>query len=290
MKINRRGTLAPNKAFSLIEVIVVMAIIGVLISISLPAVQQVRASASKIKCSNNIKQQCLAVHYFALHAGQFPSGYNGFQDKPGWGWGAQILPLLEQQSLYKDLNIVQPFGGGANPAQPNALTQSTLSVFRCPSDKGPPLNDRRLNHALSNYRGVAGVNTPPSVLWNQDTGGVMFQNSNIKFDDIEDGTSHTLLIGECMYDTATNKSAAIWVGMTGVVNGASRFADVIWWVDGDAAQINGTGSQAFSSRHRSGASFGYCDGSVRFFRDKTSPDILKWQAGRKDGVRVPDDF
>jgi len=271
--------------------LVVISIIAILMGLMLPAIQKVRAASSKLKCGNNLKQQSLAIHTYAMETNRFPSGYIGFQAKPGWGWGAQILPMLEQQQLYNQLNVgVSQFGGGANPALPTAKTQNVLRIFRCPSDTGPPLNDKRLDHALSNYRGIAGVDPPPTVLWDQDTGGVMFQNSKIRLSDIDDGLSNTLLIGECSYDLNTNKSAALWAGMTGVVGGASRFADVIWWVDDASSQINGTASQAFSSRHHGGAYFGYCDGSVRFFRDKTNPSIVKWQAGRKDGVIVPDDF
>ena len=65
---------------------------------------------------------------------------------------------------------------------------------------------------------------------------------------------------------------------------------VMWWVDDDTAKINGTAPQAFGSRHPGGAFFGFCDGSVRFFREGSDIGTLKYLAGRADGVVVNPDF
>jgi prepilin-type processing-associated H-X9-DG protein len=121
-------------------------------------------------------------------------------------------------------------------------------------------------------------------------GGVMYQNSQIRMTDITDGTSHTLAIGECIFDQRTGKRACIWVGMTGVRSGSIWISDVMWWVDESTARVNGPAPQAFSSRHHGGAMFGFCDGSVRFFRDNTNPELIKWLAGRNDGQLVNYDF
>jgi prepilin-type processing-associated H-X9-DG protein len=94
-----------------------------------------------------------------------------------------------------------------------------------------------------------------------------------------------------MFDLRSGKLACIWVGMTGIQpDGSIRISDVMWWVDEATAQVNGTAPQAFSSRHPSGAQFAFCDGSVRLFRTGTDPNIIKWLAGRSDGVIVPTNF
>jgi prepilin-type processing-associated H-X9-DG protein len=189
------------------------------------------------------------------------------------------------------------------------LSQTKLPVYRCPSDLGPDLNPARLDHAMSNYRAIMGPNgadVNPSygfAIVDQDLGGVMFQNSKIRIENISDGTSNTLCIGECMWDgnplgTAgdVQKRAAIWVGMTGLRPAPGSTAnslwisDVMWWMDHTAATVNGTAPQAFSSRHPGGVLFGFCDGSVRFYRNGGDPDNLRWLAGRKDGVIVKYDF
>lgn len=297
-----------RQAFTLIELLVVIAIIAVLIGLLLPAVQKVREAAYRIKCENNLHQLCLALHNYAESRGVFPPAYRsigaGNTYPPGWGWGSHILPYLEQVAIYDALKVATiPFGSGANPAMPTAESKKRLDVFRCPSDTGPDENSERLYHGMANYRAVAGpIDDSTNQLYypypedpRGDLGGVMFQNSKIRIEQIPDGTAFTLALGECMFDlnpkppATLPKRAAIWAGMTGLRSGSVWISDVMWWVDQATATINGPAPQAFSSRHWGGAFFGYCDGSVRYFKQGGNPNIVKWQAGRKDGIWVPED-
>lgn len=281
--------------FTLIELLVVIAIIAVLIGLLLPAVQKVREAASRLRCANNLKQIGLGLHNYAGAMGSFPSAYNSTGLNPGWGWSAHLLPYVEQEPLYRSLNVATAvFGNGATtvtPADvPGGQTQIRLNVYRCPTDNGPDLNPDRHNHSMSNYRAVAGPTTYPFFSQDLDMGGVMYQNSRIRMTDITDGTSNTLAVGECKYDVTEGKIACIWVGMTGMLNGGIRISDVMWWVDSTTAQVNGSVPQAFSSRHHGGAYFAFCDGSVRFFRNATDPATICWLAGRNDGVVVNANF
>jgi prepilin-type N-terminal cleavage/methylation domain-containing protein/prepilin-type processing-associated H-X9-DG protein len=296
-----------SRGFTLIELLVVIAIIAILIGLLLPAVQKVREAAFRMQCTNNLKQITLGLHNYAGANRHFPPAYTAQGYDPGWGWSAKILPYLEQDNLYRALQVdIVPFG---NPplACPTANMQTKLKVFRCPSDPAPDLNatrpgtanpaDRTIGNlfATSNYRAVAGP-TPPDAYFheNQDMGGVLFQNSQVTFEQISDGTSNTLIIGECKYIPRTGillatPSACIWPGMAGE-QGGIRISDVMWWLDADSSRLNGSASQAFSSRHTGGVYFGFCDGSVRFFRDNFDPVLAQWLAGRSDGHIVPLDF
>ena len=280
-----------RQGFTLIELLVVIAIIGILIGMLLPAVQMVRESARRTECSNHLKQFGLALMNFESTNEYFPSAYNGQDLEPGWSWGTQILPFVEQNNLFElgDSRHLL-FGGGSNPAsEPTEYSQTPLPLFRCPSDMGPDLNPVRLNHAMSNYRAVAGPTAFPYFYIDWDFGGVMYQNSTTTFAAILDGTSNTLVVGECMFDPISDKRAAIWPGMTGL-RGAIWISDVMWWIDDASAQINGDAPQAFSSNHPGGALFGFCDGSTRFFREGGDVDNLRYLAGRDDGVIVHNDF
>jgi prepilin-type processing-associated H-X9-DG protein len=263
--------------------LVVIAILAVLIGLLVPAVQKVREAGNRVTCENNLHQIGLALHGYAFTHHYFPSAYEAPGFNPGWGWGAHLLPHLDQRPLYDATGVAtRLFGGGVNPAPANSSTQTPLSLFRCPSDHGPALNPLRYNHALSNYRAVAGPTTYPTFTADFDMGGVMFQNSRISIPDVKDGTSNTLAVGECMFDEPTDHRAALWAGMSGQST-AVHISDVMWWVDDQSAVINGPAPQAFSSRHPGGAFFVFCDGSVRFFHEGGDVTTLKWLAGRADG-------
>jgi prepilin-type N-terminal cleavage/methylation domain-containing protein len=290
----RRSNQARRRAFTLIELLVVIAIIGILIALLLPAVQKVRESANRTKCQNQMKQMCLALHTYHDTFGYYPPSYATEKPDftPGWGWATLTLPFVEQDPLYKQIDPKNvKFGKGANPAypshHPDGVTQIRLPLYRCPSDRAPDLNTYRLLHATSNYRAVCGPEpSSNSYTANKDFKGVMWQNSRIRIAQVTDGTTTTIVIGECMWDDLTAKWAALWPGMTGVRNGSIYISDVMWYMDDDSAQVNGTAPQAFSSRHHNGCFFGFADGSARFFRQGSDPKKLQWLAGRDDGILV----
>jgi prepilin-type N-terminal cleavage/methylation domain-containing protein/prepilin-type processing-associated H-X9-DG protein len=318
--------------FTLIELLVVIAIIAILIGLLLPAVQKVREAAARMKCSNNLKQQILGMHNYASAVGHYPPAvlndakiWNDYF--PGWGWGAVILPYVEQDNLHRLMNVdQQPLGSsfGAqtntiNNVVPTAAMKTPLSIYRCPSDAAPDLNtfrmdidDRQLG--MSNYRAVCGTDGAPAnptlghpagaFHANEDRNGILWQNSKVKFEAITDGTSNTVVVGECIFinqrdgtSTDGRKWAAVWAGMTGyycssdtAIGCGIRISDVMWHLDETSARLNGTAPQAFGSRHTGGAMFGFGDGSIRFFRSSSDPAVVKWLGNRADGRVVNVDF
>src|SRR5437899_9409676 len=188
-----------RREFTLIELLVVIAIIAVLIVLLLPAVQKVREAAQRAKCKNNLKQIGLAFHNYHSANERFPSGFiskaleeDGPGLGPGWGWGALLLPYLEQDSLFRQIDFAKDI---SDPTNARARITS-VSIFLCPSDDPPAPTFTASDEsgaaicavAFANYVGVGGT---LEVTGYPDTAnGVVFRNRRIRVSDISDGASH----------------------------------------------------------------------------------------------------
>jgi prepilin-type N-terminal cleavage/methylation domain-containing protein/prepilin-type processing-associated H-X9-DG protein len=137
-----------KRAFTLIELLVVIAVIGILISLLLPAVQKIREAANRAQCLNNMKQIGLAYQCYHSVYNIFPTpGYGPpptVSSHGSYGWGYPLLPYIEQDNLYKQYDPKQAFvladatAQGAYGFQPGtaanqAVTQTSIKTFRCPS-------------------------------------------------------------------------------------------------------------------------------------------------------------
>jgi prepilin-type N-terminal cleavage/methylation domain-containing protein/prepilin-type processing-associated H-X9-DG protein len=245
---NRR---IPGRGFTLVELLVVIAIIGTLVALLLPAVQGARESARKMSCSNNLHNFALAAQQYEISLGSLPSGYITIKSEDpgdaataaepnfeGWGWGALLLPYLEQNNLHKLANVsgrslkhaLETAGQVDSAGVTNdiaAQVQTTLKIFMCPSDtgfqgRGGVDSCRTFENTglgmqaggldglvvgVSNYVGVAGHRIPADMTLNS---GILYGNSYIRNADIIDGTSNTAMFGE--RDTFQCHSGS-WVGV-----------------------------------------------------------------------------
>jgi prepilin-type N-terminal cleavage/methylation domain-containing protein/prepilin-type processing-associated H-X9-DG protein len=267
-----------RKAFTLIELLVVIAIIAVLIGLLLPAVQKVREAAARSKCQNNLKQIGLACHNYHDLNRSLPPGYvataNYPDTSPGWGWPAFLLPQLEQDALYRQLDF-------RRPVETQPAIQTVLRGFICPSDLPPatafPITDGLgttiCTAAPSSYAGTVGDDA--SEVEDEFGGGVFYRNSQTRFTDITDGTSQTVLAG----DRAWADTNGIWAGAPS--NGVVRAGPLNPWTNATASSpvfvlahnnwINiktdaDGGLDDFSSYHAGGVNILFADGSVHFLR------------------------
>lgn len=259
-----------SSAFTLVELLVAIAIIGILISLLLPAVQAAREAARMTSCKNNIRQSGLALLTYEGTYRTLPSGWDADvpEGDPGWGWATEILPFIEEQPLYDSFNMKVPISDAAN-----ALNRNTfLPAYSCPSD--PTTETVSLNIsggsdivvARSNYVGVFGSNEIEDDPSNGN--GVLFHNSKMPLRKIRDGLSKTFLVGE----RASRLGPSVWIGSIAGVD--ESMARVVGSTDHPPNHVEGHFDD-FSSHHPTGAHFVMCDGSTRLFADEVDETVYQ---------------
>jgi prepilin-type N-terminal cleavage/methylation domain-containing protein/prepilin-type processing-associated H-X9-DG protein len=259
-----------SRGFTLVELLVAIAVIGILIALALPAVQSARASARRVQCQNQLRQLCLALHnYHDLHqvlpAGSYTVGPS-FRPLSGWGWGAMLLPQIEQQPLYNSIDFNLNTAVGPN----REVIRQQVPLWLCSSDISPAMisvplpGGETIQAAAGNYCGVEPV---------------LGEMSKTRMGEIHDGTSQTLVIGERVYQPSVSGSfefTSSWAGS--IATQAEVVAQSIPHLEASestAINLALDYPQCFSSRHAGGAQFAFGDGSTRLLSENIDTTVFE---------------
>lgn len=291
-----------REAFTLIEVLVVIAIIGLLIALILPAVQSAREASRRTQCKNNLKQIGLA---FQLHDEQWkilptaggdwgtPPTYISGQPATGArqraGWGFQILPYIEGQAVWN--------GGAATTdnARQRVAVGALFAVFFCPSRRSPTTYtycDLYISQAADDYVTHALCDYASNNLGDGD-GAIRSSNFGppLGIKDITDGTSTTLLVAEKRLNRFWTGQATRSDDNEGYTGGCDwdsmRSANLAPGSDTNQ-QTSEQGFSEFGSAHRSGFHMLLADGSVHHAAYSIDQSVLRRLGTRADGEALSD--
>lgn len=343
-----------RSGFTLIELLVVIAIISLLMAMLLPAIQKVRAAADKMICASNLKQLGVALHMYHGDYHRFPPAYQRTSDQQtgtsfgitypdnnwnglnGWGWGALLLPYVEQDSLYRNMNLNAPCWAPVNAA----FVKTKLKLFLCPAvsagsdgflveyDSGDNIHgipfSQNLLFGHSHYVTNAGINQPWGRTfagsYNFDVpeffsglphmiDGPFYRNSRVRIQDVRDGTTNTIFLGE----HSSSLSHKTWVGVVPGSVTCPRLDLRAWPSDcntggclvgvhsgpdvRDHPQViihapnNPFGhTDEMWADHISGANVMFGDGSVRFITQYINPYTFVALSTRSGGESIDEDY
>ena len=304
-----------NRAFTIVELLVVIATIALLVALLLPAVNTAREAARRASCKSNIRQIAIALNSYEAAYAKFPPFFvsregNAMRiadgDK-GPNWLVLLLPYVEENGLYEQWNQ-------KIPAVQNPGASAEISIYKCPSD--PNNSGNRCTYAGGNWaRGNYGMNVSPCSHGlttkkrggRSPLGGIGAPNFSVRMRHVRDGTSKTVAVDELRAGLNPNDIRGCWA-MPGLGAGTAAFF-------GDAERPNATGGNsddmencaasgsagdgsrgmgcfdsegtsqmAPRSLHRGGVHIAMVDASVRFVSNDVDSNYEKEGCGPNPGI------
>jgi prepilin-type N-terminal cleavage/methylation domain-containing protein len=247
------GRITAKHGWTLVELLVVIAVIGILVGLLLPAVQAAREAARKVYCLNNLRQVGIAIHNYHDSNRTMPPGclqWRPFRGDPrlkSFAWSALILPYMEQSSLHSMVDFDYPFDHVAN----DLASRNSVSTYVCPT-----VPFKETLRGRSDYGGLYGQRI--TVRDNTDN-GVFIYNRPIRFGEISDGLTNTLAVAE-----AVGGPDAEWINGNNIFEQSGRINDPTAWI----------GDDEIRSLHTGGAMMLFCCGRTQFMSDGTDTKLL----------------
>lgn len=316
----------PRKAFTLIELLVVIAIIAILIGLILPAIQNIRERAARLRCTNNLKQLALAAHHYHSDRESLPPGLDlGTSGRPASNVFTSLLRYLDQDNAYSAWEAAT-FNG------PSTKPLPVIKTLMCPKDTISNGTDPQTGSGMTSYGGNGGWRTfDPDQASNDGVFHSIGRGlsvypavSPVAFRDITDGLTQTFLFGERVHFDPNHETfvdhfegqlpqivSMARLGLWGNVSNKYAAADVMMsafapmgYMVPDVYENHKYMSPpvemaqqylyyldrrlcSFASNHApGGANFAFCDGSVRFIKGSVPFDTFKWMCIRNDGNTI----
>jgi prepilin-type processing-associated H-X9-DG protein len=295
-----------RRAFTLFHLLVVLAILALLFAMLLPAVARVREAAARAQSLNNLRQLALACHNYHAANRSMPPGLDG----KNFSTAAYLLPYIEQAAVFNLLDFTKPSDDKANAV----VRKTFIKTFLNPLDNAP---NPDMDAAPTNYLFSAGAKYDLT-----DNDGVFYLDSKVRFADIRDGTSNTIMIGETLRGdgmvravTVKRQHVALKKADLKDLNddsGVKDFKDdkhiaanrCSAWIDGRFLQGTFTATRTVNDEKpdvdcegagglsglrgiRDSVNVAYCDGSVRSINQTVKLEIWKALATRAGGEIIP---
>ncbi len=262
---NYGGLIRSPRGFTLIEVLIVVATVGLLVALLLPAVNAAREAARRATCYNHLRQIGLALGTYHDSYGTYPTGCAELTTKR-IAWSLLILPRLEEQPTFAAFDQRYSYRNAIN----RLAAESVIPTYLCPStarlasdrveDRSGDRNrngrwDPGEDLGVIDYGGMAG-SAFPGVM--ELMNGVLIYDRAIAARDIRDGLSNTILVAE---DTGRGAS------MDGEWSNGENIFD-------QSGPINAMQNNEMWSDHSGGVNALYCDGSAHFLVESMTADVL----------------
>ena len=326
-KISSRSS--SRTGFTLVELLVVIAIIGVLVALLLPAVQAAREAARRMQCSNNLKQIGLGFHNYHDANKKLPPAQDygnpvvNNSTRPGWAWSAFIMPYLEGNAAYEQIDFEKRLFEGNHPE----LLANPVAIALCPSDQSEPVRPDFPGptaipiQAASSYAVTYGPFDIDNGVYRgypERMRGCFFYNTEVEFREVTDGLSNTILAGELTFkehlvlDDRKTDWNGYWYGRHDGRNSRGTAWFVLSLNRSAITRMNAPGQaqgvlrKGFHGSHPGGVQFLFGDGAVRYISETINhtatsywpPSILEVQMqkmgtyqqlhGRDDGTILGD--
>jgi type II secretory pathway pseudopilin PulG len=308
---------AVRRGFTIVELLVILAVIGILIALLLPAVQYAREAARRTQCRNNLRQLAIGAQNFHSTYGSFPGNGWGYAwigesergvgvSQPA-GWIFQLLPQVEAANVW---SIGAGTTGNDRRKALEELCRTRLSLLKCPSrpadqiglqtsvfqyrNSDTPKSVSRTDYAINEGDYITGTGGGPYTLTDGDdpdyawrdvtlATGVSWLRLGAKISEITDGTSNTYLIGE-KYVSVNGYGEPVDRGydqsmFTGVDLDLAR-----WTLQTPIRDETIVSERSFGSAHAQACSMAMCDGSVRSISYSIQEAVHRRLGNRHDGL------